>query len=96
MPEAGFVFDLYSANPWLYQSGTTYFWDPVAAAILSDGSLAQYEQRGLCVVEEEGPTSGQIKIASGCPLVRAALFLDRERFESLFLDVLNTQINMQP
>ena len=96
MPEAGFVFDLYSANPWLYQSGTTYFWDPVTAAILSDGSLAQYEQRSLCVVEEEGPTSGQIKIASGCPLVRAALSLDRERFESLFLDILNTQINLQP
>lgn len=88
-PEAAFVFDLYTTNPWIYESGTLYFWDPAAAVILSDESLAAYENRNLCVVEEEGSQSGWTRTAENCPEVRAALSIDPQRFEALFLDTLN-------
>lgn len=88
-PEANFVYDLYTANNWFYQSGTLYFWDQSTAAVLTDESLATYDYRTLCVVEDEGPTSGQTKTSAGCPQVRVASALDRGRFEQMFLDGLN-------
>lgn len=88
-PEASLIFDLYTSNDWFYKSGTVYFWDQLTAAILSDEKLAQFEHHNLCVVEDEGPTSGQTKTASNCPDVRVALSADQQSFENLFLDMLN-------
>ncbi len=88
-PEANFVYDLYTANNWFYQSGTLYFWDQSTAAVLTDESLATFDYRTLCVVEDEGRTSGQTRTSAGCPQVRVASSLDRGRFEQMFLDALN-------
>jgi inosine-uridine nucleoside N-ribohydrolase len=72
------------------QTGTYYFWDPLAAAILTDDSLAAFETRTVTVIEEEGNQSGQTQASeSGAP-VRMAVDVDAERFEQLFLDTLNT------
>lgn len=90
-PEATFVFDLYTKNHWLIDSGTIYFWDQLAAAILTDESLATYQKNNLCVVEEEGKESGWTKSGSGCPEIRVAVAADKSRFEQKFLDTLNTE-----
>jgi pyrimidine-specific ribonucleoside hydrolase len=87
-PEATFVYDLFTRNR-SYQGGGFYFWDPSAAAILTEESLASYEQDGLCVVEEEGPNAGQTQIGAGCPNVRVAVSMDGARFEEVFLATLN-------
>ena len=87
-PEATFVYDLFTRNR-SYQSGSFYFWDPSAAAILSEESLATFEQDSVCVVEEEGPNWGQTKVGAGCPQVRVAVSMDGGKFEELFLSTLN-------
>jgi len=88
-PEAAFLFDVLTEMKGLIDSGGYYFWDSLAAAILTDESLATFQNQGLCVVETEGPESGRTKAGEGCPEVRVALSADAGRFEQMFLEVLN-------
>jgi inosine-uridine nucleoside N-ribohydrolase len=87
--EAAFIYDLYSQNRSFYESGTLYFWDPSAAAILTDQSIAAFKSRALCVVEREGRKSGQLVTQSGCSNIRFAYSINRPEFEILFLNTLN-------
>jgi pyrimidine-specific ribonucleoside hydrolase len=88
--EATFVFDVLTKQKAFIDSGGYFFWDPLAAAILSDESLAIFENKNLCVVETEGPESGWTKSDDGCPEIRVAVSANGERFEQIFLDALNT------
>lgn len=89
-PEATFVFDVLTQQKGFIGSGGYYFWDPLAAAILTDESLSTFEKKNLCVVETEGSESGWMKTDAGCPEIRVAISADGERFEQIFLDTLNT------
>ena len=88
-PEATFVFDVLTQMQGLIDSGGYYFWDSLAAAILTDESLATLQNQALCVVETDGPESGRTKAGEGCPKVRVAISADAGRFEQMFLDILN-------
>jgi len=90
-PEAAFIFDLYTKNSWLF-SGGNHFWDQLTAAILTDEGLATYQTQNLCVIEEEGPESGRTVVRENCPNIRVAVSADRLKFETVFLDTLNTQL----
>jgi len=85
-PEATFIYDLYTKNDWHFDLDTIYFWDQVSAVMLSDESFSTFENKTLCVVEEEGIQSGWTKMGDNCPSIRVAVSVDRDRFESIFLD----------
>ena len=88
-PEATFVFDVLSTYRGFIQSGGYYFWDPLAAAILTDNSLAVFETWRLIVTEEEGGESGRTQVSEDGVAIQVAVNADGERFERLFLDTLN-------
>jgi inosine-uridine nucleoside N-ribohydrolase len=90
-PEARFVFDVMTKTEYqdFIRMGGYYFWDTLAAAILTDNSLAAFEIKTLIVVEEEGKDSGQTQVSEGGAPIRVAVNADGERFEQLFLDTLN-------
>jgi inosine-uridine nucleoside N-ribohydrolase len=88
-PSSTFVYDLLGKMQDFIRSGNYYFWDPLAAGILTDPSLASFEQDALCVVEDEGSESGRTKIADGCPSVRVAASADASEFERMFMEALN-------
>ena len=90
-PEAMFVFDVLSKTQYydFVRSGGYYFWDPLAAAILTDNSLAVFENRNLAVIEEESNQSGRTQASENGAPVRVAVDVEAERFEQLFLDTLN-------
>jgi len=73
------------------QSGTYYFWDPLSAVILTDNSLATYQQYPICVVETEGTHSGWTEVKDGCPQLNVAVSVDAGQFEQVFMDTLNSQ-----
>jgi pyrimidine-specific ribonucleoside hydrolase len=91
-PEATFVFDMLTKQKAFIDSDGYYFWDPLAAVILTDDSLATFQNQNLCVVETEGPESGRTKLGNGCPEVYVAVSADGRRFEQIFLDTLNTAL----
>lgn len=68
--------------------GRLYFWDPLAAAILSDQTITVFEKRPLRVIEGNGPKRGQIIIDPAGPEVRVAFRADRERFEQNLIDTI--------
>ncbi len=85
-----FVFDVLSQMQDFMQFGNYYFWDPLAAGIMVDESLASYQDYPLCVVEDEGPESGRTVVSDGCPSVRVAVSAEGARFEQNFLETLNS------
>ncbi len=89
-PEAEWLYELYTRNAYLYESDTMYFWDQLTAVVLSDESVVEIVPDMVCVTVEEGPGSGQTVSAEGCPAMRVAVSADRQKFEQLFLDTLNT------
>jgi pyrimidine-specific ribonucleoside hydrolase len=88
-PEATFVFDILTKQKGFIQSGGYYFWDPLAAAILTEDSLATFEDKTLIVIEEEGSESGRTQVSEAGASIRVAVNADSQRFEQLFLDTLN-------
>ena len=89
---AEFVFQVLAAQEENVRSGWYYFWDPLAAAVVRDEDLVSFQDLSLEVIEAEGPESGWTKKSAAGSSLRVALTADRERFESLFLDVINDRL----
>lgn len=89
-PEAAFILDVLTYNLFMIQSDSYFFWDPLAAAILVDETLAKFDVLSVCIDINEGSSSGAAQIYSGCPEVRVAIDADKQRFENDFLETLNT------
>lgn len=87
-PEADFVFGMISILMEVYD--TFYFWDPLAAAIGTDQSIAVTQSFPLQVITEEGNENGRTKIdpVNGIE-IEVCKEVILEKFEDLFLDVLN-------
>jgi inosine-uridine nucleoside N-ribohydrolase len=89
-PEAEFVHSVLTQIRDFLGTEGYYLWDPLAAAVLTDESLATFETTNLTVVEAEGTESGRTKPMPDGPAVRIALTVDGSRFEQTFLEALNS------
>lgn len=87
--EAAFVYEVLTGSMGMIQSGTYYFWDPLAASILTDESIAAITEIEICAETNEGSTSGATQKRAGCPLVRVAVDADPETFVYNFIEALN-------
>jgi inosine-uridine nucleoside N-ribohydrolase len=88
-PPAEFVHRLLTLELGPIRAGTWWFWDPLAAAIGTDETLATLAAQPVTVVGGEGPESGATRVASAGSPARIATVVDRARFEALFLEILN-------
>ena len=89
---AEFVYRVLAAKEDDVRSGFYYFWDPLAAAIATEDDLGVFQEIPLVVIEEEGPESGRTLESDNGSLIRVAVGVDRERFETLFLDAVNGRL----
>lgn len=89
-PVAEFVYDAMGQNYGAIKDGLFSFWDTLAAAILANETLADFEQMRLSVVAAEGPNSGQTAIDPNGALINVATHANRADFENYFLQILNT------
>ena len=64
-------------------------WDSLTAAIVTDESLATFQEMSLVVIDEEGAESGRTAVSDSGHTMRVAISADQARFETLFLDALN-------
>lgn len=92
-PEAEFAYDVLSQPEYeeFIRYGGYYLWDAIAAAILTDNSLASFETRNLTVIEAEGNQSGRTQASGNGRPVRVATDVAADRFEQLFLDTLSAR-----
>jgi pyrimidine-specific ribonucleoside hydrolase len=88
-PATEFVYRLLTSQFDMIRAGLFWFWDPLTAVISTDESLGSFTERSVAVVEEEGPESGGTHVTENGSPVRITTTVDPQRFETLFLDVLN-------
>jgi pyrimidine-specific ribonucleoside hydrolase len=91
-PNAEFVYRTLTLLENSIRQGGYYFWDPLAAVIATDQSLANFQDLQLVVIAEEGPDSGRTPESKDGQLIRVAIWADATRFEKLFLDTLNGRL----
>ena len=89
-PVAEFAHDAMEQHYAAIEDGLYSFWDTLAAAVLADETLADFEQMYLSVVAEEGPNSGQTVIDPNGAAIQVATYANRVDFENFFLQTLNT------
>lgn len=83
-----FVYEMLNRNQAFILSGGYYFWDPLAAAILTDESLATLETMRIDVITEGDEIGRTIESEDGSEM-QVAVDADEDRFIELFIDVLN-------
>ena len=84
-----FIYNILLKQEQFIHSGNYYFWDPLAAAILTDESIASFQAMNLKVIETEGPESGKMEKDPSGPLIQVAVSADKESFENTFLNTIN-------
>ena len=85
---ADIVFEMYAKSPFLASSESSY-WDPLAAATLTDPSIAGWEDLEVSM-QPTGAGAGRLSRDPGGRPVRAAMSADREAFMTRFLAALRT------
>jgi inosine-uridine nucleoside N-ribohydrolase len=88
-PAAKLVYELLTANLDFVDSGGFQFWDSLTSAASMDQSIIKFEELNLSVVEEEGSESGRLKQDANGAKIKVAMGADQNKFEGLFLTVLN-------
>ena len=95
-PQASFIYQALTADLAFVQSGTFFFWDPLAAVTLTDPDVTSGRTMNLRVVQEldeENDHSAQLlEDPKGSP-IDVMLSADADAFYDLFLDVINRQEN---
>lgn len=87
-PEAAFVLDVLEHYQAFLDGGGFYFWDPLAATILTHPALATYQTQSLAVLTAEGPQSGRLVPDSATLPHRYANWASAQAFEDLFFNTL--------
>jgi pyrimidine-specific ribonucleoside hydrolase len=88
-PAAEFVYRVLTKLDKSIRAGQFDFWDPLAAAVLTDESLVTFQELPIAVIEEEGSESGRTLVSEDGHPMRVAVKAELPRFEALFLDTLN-------
>jgi inosine-uridine nucleoside N-ribohydrolase len=91
-PEADFVYRVLTQMQDFINCGGYYFWDPLAAAIGVDESLAACQPQALKVIEDEGPESGRTLAAADGSVARVCSEANGAAFEEVFLNTLNDRV----
>ena len=88
-PSAKLAYELLTANLDFIDSGGLQFWDPLAATVFTDQGVVSFEEIQLVVVTDEGLESGRTKPDSNGVRIKVAMGANRNKFEPVFLTVLN-------
>jgi inosine-uridine nucleoside N-ribohydrolase len=90
-PAADFVDNILNNSTDFIQSGGYYFWDPLAAGVLSNNGLVTLTDRMVTVVDEPGPNYGRTMPVGNGPHIMVATKPDGAAFKTWFMDTLNAQ-----
>lgn len=89
-PEANYIFILLNKNMKILNANEWYFWDPLAAVIATDESIAHFKTYSLKVQLAPESYSGATRIqAQGGNLVRVVTKADANKFKAILLHYLH-------
>ena len=85
---ADIAYEMYARTPFLSADGNSY-WDPLAAATLTDPSITGWEDLTV-TMQPTGPAAGRLSRDPAGRPIRAAMSADRDAFMTRFLAALRT------
>lgn len=88
-PEAEFIYEGLLASIESIENGGYFFWDPLAAAVLTNPELVTLEMRDITIIDTPGPEHGRTKPVGNGSEVLVATAPDSAAVEQLFIDVIN-------
>lgn len=90
-PEATYVYRLLRMHRKSLQAKEWYFWDPLAAVIASDETVAVYKEEALKILLGPETESGRVVVSnSSGQRFRVTEKVDENRFKQLLIDALNS------
>jgi inosine-uridine nucleoside N-ribohydrolase len=90
-PEAKFVATLLANNAESIASGSYYFWDPLAAVVMSDPSLVTLTPRDVTVIDSPGaPDDGRTKPVANGSQILVATAPDSDAIETSLITAWNS------
>jgi pyrimidine-specific ribonucleoside hydrolase len=89
-PEAEFVAQAMAGNSESIESGGYFFWDPLAAAVLTNPELVTLETRGITLIDAPGDENGRTMPDNDGSEIQVATAPDAEAFKALFTATLNS------
>lgn len=92
-PETQFIYEALGGSAESIASGSYYFWDPLAAAVLTNPELVTLESRNVSVIDEPGPDYGRTQPDDNGREIQVATQPDVEAFTELFFTTLNSVNN---
>ncbi len=85
-PEAEFVYEVMST---IINYPGWYFWDQLAAVVVTDESVVTFEDKNIRVITDEGVEHGRTVLDETGSPVRVAVDTDATRFEEIYINGLN-------
>jgi pyrimidine-specific ribonucleoside hydrolase len=92
-PETAFIHEALGGSAESIENGTYFFWDPLAAAVLTNSELVTFEMRNVTVIDEPGPDYGRTQPDESGREIRVATQPDVEAFKELFFNTINSGDN---
>lgn len=89
-PESQFIYTALSGSRDSIAAGGYYFWDPLAAVVMSDLSLVTLTERMVTVVDTDGAHFGRTQPVGNGPHILVATQPDGATFEQMLLDTWNS------
>jgi pyrimidine-specific ribonucleoside hydrolase len=93
-PAAEFVYRTMGRLKYLIDRHEYYFWDPLAAVLTTRAGLGDYAEMNLKIETQEGPNSGRTFESDDGHIVQVCTGVDKDRFENLFLETLNSIVSL--
>jgi inosine-uridine nucleoside N-ribohydrolase len=89
-PAGKFILNMLTLLVIKLRAGTNfYLWDPITTACALDPSLAQFNQRQVDIITEEGPQWGRVLDVKNGSNVYCAHTLKREKFEETIINAVS-------
>ncbi|QVL56949.1 MAG: nucleoside hydrolase [Simkaniaceae bacterium] len=94
-PSANFVYEVIKPYATMQKRNKSYFWDPLAAVIMTHPEVATYRDLKLTVNMKKGPEYGRLMMTKMGPNIQVATAINEKAFYNLFLDTLNRPTNLK-
>ncbi|MGE0197773.1 MAG: nucleoside hydrolase [Simkaniaceae bacterium] len=94
-PSSNFVYEV--LKPYMNtERKIAYFWDPLAAVVMTHPEIATYRELKLTINLKKGPEYGRVMMTKTGASVQVATGINAEAFYDIFLQTLNRSSHLKP
>lgn len=94
-PAANFVYEVIKPYAQMQKAVRSYFWNPLAAVVMTHPEIATYRDLNLTINLRKGPEYGRIMMSKQAPTIQVVTGVKSSAFYTIFLNTLNNHSNIK-